>query len=274
MKTIIIPTDFSPVAANAMNYAVNMAQAVNASILLLHVYQAPVSIGEVPVNVVGVDEMRASSEQRLHELKEAVEHQLTNQVKVYAEARLGDVVDELEELCSSIDPFAVVMGTRGYSLIERLFLGSNTLSAIKRLKHPVIIVPPGAAYKPIKTIGFACDLKRVVATTPAGIIKKMTGEFDAQLHILNVDYDNQHFSPETPSEALLLNNLLHPLLPAWHFIESENVEEGVNDFAEKNNIDLLIVIPKKHKLLDALFQKSHSRELIFHARVPIMAVHE
>jgi nucleotide-binding universal stress UspA family protein len=274
MKTIIIPTDFSPVATNAMHYAVDMAQAVNASILLLHVYQASVIVGEIPVNLADVEEVRKSSEQQLEELKAGIERQLTNKVKVYAEARLGDVTDELEELCSKIDPFAVVMGTKGAGLLERIFIGSNTLTTIRRLKHPVIVVPPGAVFGGIKKIGFACELRKVVETTPAAVIKKMADAFGASIHILNVDYENKHFEAGTPAEALLLNNLLHPLEPAWHFIEDPDVEHGVNDFAEKNNIDLLVVIPRKHKLLEGLFQKSHSRELIFHSHVPIMAMHE
>ena len=43
MKTILVATDFSSVALNATNYAADMALAINADILLLHVYQIPVS---------------------------------------------------------------------------------------------------------------------------------------------------------------------------------------------------------------------------------------
>ena len=45
MKTIIIPTDFSAIATNAMRYGIDMATAIKGSILLLHVYQVPVSYG-------------------------------------------------------------------------------------------------------------------------------------------------------------------------------------------------------------------------------------
>ena len=49
MKTILVATDFSPAALNAANYAADMALAINADILLLHVYQIPVVYLEVPV---------------------------------------------------------------------------------------------------------------------------------------------------------------------------------------------------------------------------------
>jgi nucleotide-binding universal stress UspA family protein len=57
MKTIIIPTDFSPAAINAMNYAADMAIAINASLLLFHVYSVPISMTDVPVMLVSVEEL-------------------------------------------------------------------------------------------------------------------------------------------------------------------------------------------------------------------------
>ena len=42
MKTIIVQTDFSPVSLNAVNFAADMAVAIDASILLFHVYNIPV----------------------------------------------------------------------------------------------------------------------------------------------------------------------------------------------------------------------------------------
>ena len=70
MKTIIVPTDFSPVATNAMNFAADMAENINASVTLLHVYQVPVSMTDVPVVLVSSDELRKSSEEKLEILKQ------------------------------------------------------------------------------------------------------------------------------------------------------------------------------------------------------------
>ncbi len=274
MKTLIVPTDFSPIATNAMNYAVDMALSINASVLLLHVYQVPVTCSEVPVTVVTVEEMKKMSEEKLEELKQGIKKTTSGKIKVYTEARLGDVVDEIEALCKSIQPFAVIMGTKGASVVERLFLGSSTLTAIRHLTWPVIIVPPGATFNGIRKIGFACDFKKVVETTPVKFIKDVVKEFNAELHVLNVDYNNKQFTPATPEESLLLHTMLEELKPGYHFINNPNVEEGINKFAEENNLGLIIVIPKKHKLLDGLFQKSHSKEFAFHSHIPILAVHE
>ena len=274
MKTLIVPTDFSPVSINAMNYAADMALSIDASLLLLNVYQIPVTFTEVPVVNISLEEIKKISEEKVAELKKGLEHITSGKLKIYAESRLGEVTDEIEEVCKKINPFAVVMGTKGAGGLERLFLGSNTLTAIRHLTYPVIVVPPGAVFNGIKKIGFACDLNEVVETSPSDKIHEVCAMFNATLHVLNVDFKNKHFLPETPEESLLLHTLLEDLDPVYQYIEHQDVVEGINEFAEKQAIDLVITIPKKHKLLSGLFQKSHTRELVFESHIPIMCIHE
>ncbi len=275
MKTIIVPTDFSPVSLNAVNFAADMAIAIDASILLFHVYNIPVSYSDVPVVLVSVEEMKKSSETQLEDLKQKVLHVTSGKVKVYAESKMGNTVDELEELCKRIQPFAVVMGAKGKTGLEKVVFGSTTLTAIRHITWPVICVPPGREYgKGIKKIGFACDFRQVVETTPVKFIKQIVKEFNAELHILNVDYKEKHFRPDTPEQSFLLHNMLEEFKPQYHFINHADIEDGINEFAETNNLDIVIAIPKKHKLLEGIFKHSSTKDLVFHSHVPVMCVHE
>ncbi|MBL7738394.1 MAG: universal stress protein [Chitinophagaceae bacterium] len=275
MKTIIIPTDFSPAATNAVNYGVDMALAVNASVLFLHVYNIPVAYGDVPVALLSVDEMKKAAEENITRLKKDVEHLTSGRLKIYTETRMGNVIDELEDICKKVQPFAVVMGTTGTSAVERTLFGSNTLTAIRHLTFPVICVPKGKEYgKGIQKIGLACDFREVVETTPVSEIKEFVKEFHAQLFVMNVDYENKGFRPDTPEQSALLHTALEEVKPEYHFITHKDIEDGINEFAEKNNLDLVIAIPKKHKLLQGLFKKSSTRQLVFESHVPVMCVHE
>jgi len=275
MKTIIIPTDFSPIATNALHYGIEMAQAVDASVTLLHVYQVPISMTDVPVVLISVEELQKNAEERLANLKQETERISLNKIKIYTEVRLGNVTDELEELCNKIQPFAVIMGSQGASAVERVLFGSNTLTAIRHLTWPVICVPSGKQFgQGLKKIGFACDFKDVVETTPTHFIKDFVKSFHAELLVLNADHLDRQFKPETPGESLSLHTMLEDVKPSYHFIEHKDVEDGINEFAEKNNIDLLIVIPKKHRLLEGIFKPSSTRQLIFHSHVPVMCIHE
>lgn len=273
MKTVIVPTDFSPVATNATNYAADLALTIGADLLLFHVYQIPIAVTDTPIMLISVEDLRKNAEQKLRHLQSDLEHITSGKLKISSEARLGNVMDELEEVCKQLEPFAVVMGTTGHSSLDRILFGSTSLSAIRHLTCPVICVPTGTEYGTgIKKIGFACDMEKVEATTPFEAILAFVKEFHAELHVLNVE--QQEAAPDVSEQTSLLGTALQELNPQFHFIGHSDIEEGINEFAEKNNLDLVIAIPKKHRLLDGLFKSSSTRQLVFQSHIPVMCIHE
>ena len=275
MKKIIIPTDFSPAALNATHYAMDMALAINGSLHLLHIYQLPISVTDAPLVLISVDELKENAEKKLAKLKQDLGHISSGKLDISTESRLGDLMDELDACCTRLQPFAVVMGTRGHSAMERVLFGSNTLSVIKHLTWPVICVPTGKEYGAgIRQVGLACDFREVLETTPVSVIKTFVREVKAELHVLNVDPENNNRQkPETPAQVVLLQTALEDIKPQYHFIQHKDVEDGINQFAENNNLDMIIAIPKKHKLLEGLFRKSSAKQLVFESHVPVMCVH-
>ena len=123
-------------------------------------------------------------------------------------------------------------------------------------------------------MGLACDLKNVIASTPISFIKSIVDEFHADLHILHVDYDEKQPKGELPLESAHLESLLGAIRPQYHFLKNNDLVQGINDFAEKNNLNLVMVIPKKHKFLESLFHKSGSAGLVTHSHIPVMSIHE
>jgi nucleotide-binding universal stress UspA family protein len=279
MKTLVVPTDFSSVSVNALNYAVDMAQAINAGIVLLHVYNVPVAFTDGPVSpvtVVSVEEVKRTAEERLEEIKKNLVTVTSGQIEIFTEARLGDTIDELEQLCKSVEPLAIVMGSHGTTGLERIIMGSTTQTAIRQLKCPVIVVPPGTTYHGIKRIGLACDFDNIVQSTPVEYIKNIVREFGADLYVLNVKdkKDEESDVTESTMETAYLDAVLEEIRPAYVQLTGKDVVEGINGFAEQNNLDLVMVIPKKHRFIDTLFHKSQSRELITHSHIPIVSIHE
>lgn len=272
MKLIIVPTDFSPLADNALKYAMDFSLSMNGSLMILNVYQLPISFSEVPMVTISVEELAKISEDKLKETKQQIERITGGKLKIYTESKLGDVAEEVDKLCKSLNPFAVVMGTRGVTGAGRFFLGSNSLSVIGKIFTPVFIIPPGARFKPIRNVGLATDLRNVVDTISISPIKSIINIFNADLHVLNVDFERKHFTSYTPEETMNLDTMLSGLNPTYDFIENKDIDEGINDFATKNNLDLIITLPKKHKFLETLFEKSFTRELIHHTSIPLMCI--
>lgn len=280
MKTLVVPTDFSSVSVNALNYAVDMAQAINAGLVLLHVYNVPVSFTEAPVapvTTVSLEEVKRSSVERLEELKKNLVILTSGKIQIYSESRLGEPIEELEAICKSLDPMAVIMGSHGTTGFERMIMGSTTLNAIKHIKCPVIVIPPGTTYNGIRKIGLACDFKNVVQSTPVEYIKNLVKEFGADLYVLNVQdkkEDEDDWQEPPTMDTVYLDSMLEEVRPNYVQLTGKNVVDSITSFAENNNLDLVMVIPKKHRFIDSLFHKSQSKELITHAHIPIVSIHE
>ena len=86
MKTILLATDFSITASNAAKYAADMASAINADLLLLHVYQMPVVYYEIPVAMTE-GKMIEDAEKGVNQLKEELLQKTGSKVNIQKEIR-------------------------------------------------------------------------------------------------------------------------------------------------------------------------------------------
>jgi nucleotide-binding universal stress UspA family protein len=278
MKTIVATTDFSAMSLNAVNYAADMACSINADFSLLHVCLLPMTYSEVPYPAENITSLMDGAEERMLQLKNDLVKRTAGKIKILAEVRTAaTVVTEIEDYCEAQKPYAVVMGTQGSTAFERVFLGSNTIGAMKHLSWPLIVVPLEAKFLSIKKIGLACDLEKVDDSVPFTEIKSLVKEFNAELHVLHINTEGEKgYTVKTMIESRSLQNMLDDLHPVYHFLDDNDIENGLSKFAEDNQLDLLIVVPKKHNIIDQLFHKSHSKKLVLHAHahVPVMAVHE
>jgi nucleotide-binding universal stress UspA family protein len=277
MKIILVPTDFSEVAKNAANYAIQLAKQLNAQkIVLYNAYQAPVvTEPTMPVvQMIDMDTLKNISEEGLQHFKLSVAAECPENIELETLSEFAILSGNIEDICERTGAEVIVMGTTGGNKLEEIFIGSTAISVLHHTKVPVIIIPPGAKFSEINEIVLACDFSKVAETTPMGPITKILDETQAKLLVLNIDHNEKHFDPDTPYEAFTLNEMLKKYKPEYHFLEDSDFIHGINDFVEKYKVDMIITIPKKHGLFEGLFRRSHTKQLAFHSHVPLMCIHE
>ncbi|MEO5893497.1 MAG: universal stress protein [Ferruginibacter sp.] len=271
MKTILIPTDFSPAALNAAHYAVEMALSISARLVLLHVCQIPAIYPDIPT-VYTEEDMRKEAVEEMNHLKAQLMQQADYKLAIDIEIITGLFFPVLESVCKLVEPHSVVMGCQGTTSTERFLFGGHAVHTMKQLMWPVITVPVGAVYSSVKKIGLACDFDHVINSMRMEKIKMMIKDFDAALFVLNTG-KREVFDPEIVYESGMLQEILAPIKPHFNFIDNADTDQGILDFVENNDIDMLVVLPKRHSFLERLIHKSHTRQLILHSRVPVMAIH-
>ncbi len=274
MKKIIVPVDFSTTAENAAVFATKLAEFYKADIWLLYVFEIATPFAEYGYAAFNPLEMEEAAKFELEQFATKIKQHASTPVNIHLNSMAGVLQDSLSTFCSEIEPDLVVMGLSGKNALTKLIIGSNTIRAIHNLTYPVLVVPPKATFIPIRKIGFACDYKKVIETTPVAPIKKLVNDFNAELYVLNVEYTLDALSAETVAEGMFISELFKDVKPYYSTIYSEDITNGINWFTDQEKIDWLVMIPKKHNLIDKLFGRSHTKELLYHTHVPVLCIHE
>jgi len=277
MNTILVPVDFSATAINAAKYAVYFAKQCGVQKLVLYnAFEIPVlSDGGLTVPVVaGSNEIQKSSIERLENLRKELINEFNVIFKIEIKSSFNTVVTGIKEAVKEVGADFIVMGITGGNSVEEVLIGSNSVDLAKNIDTPVLIVPPTVKFNYIRNVLLTTDLKNIIETTPADAIEDIIHTTKAQLHLLNVDTNNQHESLEDIDfESMEVSTLFQHLNPEYHFTKNENFVDGVNKFIDFRGIDLVIAVPKKHSFIQSLFHKSHSNMLAFHSHVPVLMVH-
>jgi nucleotide-binding universal stress UspA family protein len=280
MKTILVPTDFSETSINAAKYAYGLAKQVGAKkIVLFNAFATPLNTTIDPsvpgVSIVDFETLESASLEGLQSVKQKLLGEFEDLgLEIEVLARHGYLAEDINPICNRVYADVIVMGITGGGILTEKVFGSNTTIIAKHSKIPVIIVPADSCYKHIGKLLLVSDFVEIEEFVPVIPIKKILDDTKAKLLILHVAENTHHSLYEGAYECFAFKELFAGYNPAFHFVVNPNFSQAINDFALENEADITIVIPKKHSLLDGLFKKSHTKELAFHSRIPLMAVHE
>lgn len=268
MKTILVPTDFSYAAENASLYAVNLAKEINAKVILFHAFHLPVPASEIPVMIFSEDEIQKDNEAQLKKDAEYLMSQAN--VKVTYIARMGFALEEILEEEENVD--ILVMGMKGASELGELLIGSTTTEILRKTKKPLMVIPEKAKFKRPEKIVFACDYNSKTDLHILDILKDFAKDFSAKILVLNIKGKDEATTAIEAAESFKIEQELENIEHLNYYPENEDPVDGINEFVEKNNAEVIAIIPHRYSLLERLFHKSISKKLAFHTHVPLLAL--
>ena len=272
MNTILVPVDNGDASKNAVIYAAKLAADLGKNIQLINAYQVPISYTEVPLVTLSLAQIEEASKALLENYKNDIRELTTDDIEIYTESVYGEIENEIKKIIEKIEPYLIIIGTGGRSGLGKLFMGSTSLKIIKETKTPVLIIPPKLKYKRYQKIGLTSDFEDVNEHTSTKVISEIVRKLKASLAVIHVDYERYHFTASTPMETMNLDNLLTDLKPTYSYIENKDTIEGIINYVTQNEIDLLVVFPKKHSWFEQIFEKSKTRQLIQAAIKPILCL--
>jgi universal stress protein A len=140
IRRIVCPTDFSPTARIAIDYAAEMARSLDAELVLLHV------IPELnyPTRSFGMatafPHLREELHKRANEELEVERARLDPSTKVVTELRDGVSHEQILDCAHAQKADLIVMGTHGHTGLTHLVLGSTAERIVRMSECPVMTV--------------------------------------------------------------------------------------------------------------------------------------
>ncbi len=278
MKKILVPTDFSPNADRAIDYAVQIAKLNEATIYLIHACEHLDPLYLESVFPKGEYNKAITDEafNNLEILRRSIEE--TEQVLVNTQLYSGSIHDTILVAAEEHNVDIIVMGTLGISGLKEKIFGSKTASVIGNSKIPVLAIPLEYDWSPPKKFLLAIKNFDEVADILHPVFD-LARVFKAEV-LITV------FTDDTITEAInyqvedkevklageKLREKYSDLIIKTEHLVGRHFDDVVNEYVEKNKIDLLAMTTHKRSLLGSIFNHSITRKMSYHSKVPILAI--
>ncbi len=138
-KHILVPTDLSEGAEQALAYACELARTLGAQVHLLNVIGIPaMGVSELGLGMTTtmVDQMVIDNQTAMAELARTKCQAQCGQVLV----RTGDARDVINQTAKDIGADLIVIGTHGRTGLSRALLGSTAETVVRTAPCPVLTV--------------------------------------------------------------------------------------------------------------------------------------
>ncbi len=275
MPTIIVCTNFSKTSRNALSYACSLINSkVNKEaidILLLNVFTIPPNYSGDGIAMTTINNSMTYVEEDLQEELEWA-HEEYSGINVIGKVTTGRLLESLEEEIEEMKASLVIIGAGG-NYGDLWSWDTNILNALHDLPVPILTIPPNVTFTPLQNVAFACNLKNVNKHTPFYALKKIIQFTEAKLHVIYVAGEALKKDSLEAQNEQLVRDQLQDLSPVFHTLYENEVVAAIGRFIENQQIQLLLVIPKRHGIWESLFHKSYTKELARLNRLPIMALH-
>jgi nucleotide-binding universal stress UspA family protein len=142
LKRILVGCDFSPNSSLAFQYGLSLAQEFQADLHLVHVIEPPLYDYLEKSGEPKQDLQRDLGAEIKRRVAEMVPEEAQTWCKPVTAILAGQPHEEITKYAIVNDIDLIVLGVRGYGLVESLFVGSTTDRVMRRASCPVLSVQP------------------------------------------------------------------------------------------------------------------------------------
>jgi len=278
MKKILLPTDFSNNAWNAICYALEFFKTEKCEFQILHTYtptfyRFDYMMGGPTFSAIpdlGVDIAQAGLDKTLVDIK--LKFNNPNHTFKTLSA-FNTLTNEILELSETKNFDLVVMGTQGATGAKEIFLGTHTVHVIRKSKIPILVVPVGYGFKEIKSIIFPTDYGQLYNEKVLNLLIMLSNTHNSKLTILHVKQEYNLVDEQKVNKKALMDYLKNI---NTDFLEERGklMPEAIRTYIEEHQSGLLVMVSRKHSFLERLIVKSNVDFIGYHTEIPFLVIPE
>ncbi|MFC5269445.1 universal stress protein [Adhaeribacter terreus] len=272
---VMIPVDFTPVSAKAIDFLSYILDKATVETHLVHVIQvnqadwAGSNRASETIDHQALQNREKEMAEKFNNLKQHVDFSFSSQI-LY-----GGLTTELANYAKNNQIDLIVMGTKGATGLLEKISGSEAQQLVRHTQIPVISIHEFASVSPIQHILWVADFTEKQQQNPAtNTVLNLQKLFGAKIHMLQImteSNDKQETELKTNmqqfAQAMQLQNY------ELHLKHDYKVPQGVRSFNQETEMDLVIIGTHDRSGFSKIFHGSAAETLINRCIRPLLTYH-
>ena len=277
MKTnILLPTDFSDNAMNAIQYAINLYAKETCTFYIMHSSYFKYAQSRTLITSHFIATLKKQGQDQMDELLQQLQTQNTNSNHEFKSILTNeDLKIAIRDMVEEYQINLIVMGTKGANEAPDIFAGSNTVDTIHYVKNcPVLIVPKSHEYIKPRLIAFPTDYNRFYKDKELRPLLNMADLHSSKIKIFHINVEKKLTTVQKNNMKVLDDYLLFHAHNFYWLPKNTEKSKAIEAFIKDLNIDILVMVNYNHSIIENLLNEPVIKKLAFHPKIPILVVPE
>jgi nucleotide-binding universal stress UspA family protein len=276
MKNILVPTDFSDNAWDALTYAIRMYDDIPCCYYILNSYEVNPSKISSTMHQFGArkvyDILKDESSEELQKISKHLSENMLNDKHTYKTvSKSGSLIPIVKDIVNKEHIDMIVMGTAGASGLKGVFMGSNTVKVIKHINTcPILSVPEKYVYEEPTKIVFATDFKNHLSEMELRSLIELQLIHNFKIHFLHIRKTSELSEKQQYNMEVLKKNFNNDVCVIDEMDTDSTLSNAITAFAEDQKVNMICLVNHEHSFIEKLTHEPVIKRVSFHSAIPLL----
>jgi nucleotide-binding universal stress UspA family protein len=276
MRNILIPTDFSENAMNALKYACELFKYDKSRFFIMHAYQDEIFEDEERIKketlVKVTQNVAEKSQSNLDKILKEIKDISPNPRHSYSTISSNNMlVDEADKIVDEENIDIIVMGTRGNTNDRKLTFGSHTLQVLRYVQCPVLAIPEHYVGIQPRHILFPTNYLIPYKRRELKLLCELAAPYRAVIDMLYVSESDKLSMRQQNNQSFVRDELCKNEIN-FKTVKGHSITDAICNYIDENNVDMLVMVNTRHSFFENIFFKSKLDEITLRIDIPFLAL--